>query len=433
MSEERVRATRVFLVSRSRDRLVIAAALIIGLLHGARAFAAGNSGPSELTLDHALAIARRNNPDLAAAAQELKIAHGELTKARYLFPFNPEVASEGDYRPRTNQSNTQDWRVGLSQEIEMFGQRGLRIKSANLNLTERQLLLDHQFRLLAAAVKLTFFDACRARAQVELLHELAALDQRLFKAARVRFTAGEIGRIDFNLAQVRYGESERALIEGTEVYRLQRSSLGRLLGEAAGPEPVPAMPGAPQLPDFKIEQLLERALQQRPDLRAREFEVSRLDAEAALNQRLALPNFKVGAFGGHELNTEYPMGLQLGFNVPLFNRRQGEAEIIQGQKSRAEALLRANQLDVAKQVRDSYSSYLAARESLSIYQKDVIQPASESFGLLERAFSAGKIDLLKLSVVEREAFQARMSYLDALFNVNSARVSVELATAGRAR
>jgi cobalt-zinc-cadmium efflux system outer membrane protein len=382
----------------------------------------------ELTLDHALEIARHSNPDLAAVTKELTIAHGELTRARYLIPFNPEVASEGDYRPRTNQSNTQDWRVGLSQEIELFGQRSLRIESANLNLKERGLLVQDQLRLLTAAVKLTFFDAARARAQVKMLQELSALDERLLNAARVRFKTGEIGQIDFNLAQVRYGESARAVVEGKQNYRLQRSSLGRLLGGVAGPEPVPAVPKAPQLPNYQLEQLVERALHQRPDLRAREVEVARLEAEAALNRRLALPNLKLGAFGGHELNTEYPMGLQMGFAVPLFNRRQGEAEIIQGQIARAEALLRAGQLDVEKQVRDAYNSYQAARESLSIYQTDVIQPADESFGLLERAFSAGKIDLLKLSVVEREAFQARMRYLDAVFGVNSARVSVELST-----
>lgn len=408
--------------------LLLATTLLAhGVTRGAGAYGADAAVKTEVTLERALSLAREVNPDLAAVAQELSIAGGELTRARYLSPFNPEISSDGDYRPRTNQSNSQDWRVGLSQQIEIFGQRGLRIKSADLNLEERRLLTSDQLRLLGAAVKLTFLDACRARDQVIVLDELKALDARLLDAARARYKAGEIGQIDFNLAQVRYGESARSLIEGAERYRLQRSSLGRLLGGAAGPEPAPVSPALSDLPDYRLEQLTVSALENRPDLRAREVEVTRLETEATLNRRLALPNLTLGAFGGHELNTEYPMGLQVGFAVPLFNRRQGEAEIIAGQIARAKALQRANQLDVERQVRDAYNAYQAARASLAIYRGDVIQPAQESFDLLERAFTAGKIDLLRLSVAEREAFQARVRYLDASFGASSARVSLELA------
>lgn len=408
-----------------RATLVATCALICTALGAATASFGDTS--EELTLERALQIARERNPDLAAVAQELSIARGELTRARYLSPFNPEVASDGDYRRRTNRSNTQDWRVGLSQEIEIFGQRSLRIKSAELNLEQRRLALADQLRLLSAAVKLTFLEAIRARDQLDLLRELQGLDSRLLSAARTRLEAGEIGQIDFNLAQVRYGESSRALIEGRERYRLQRSSLGRLLGGAAGAEPVPSPVGQVSLPDYKLDEMIASAMQKRPDLRTREFEVSRLETEATLNQRLALPNLKLGAFGGHELNTEYPIGIQLGFGIPLFNRRQGEAEMIRGQVARAKQVLVATRMDVEKQVRDAYNGYQAARESLSVYQRDVSVPARESFDLLEQAFVAGKIDLLRLSVAERDSFEARMRYFDVWFGANSARVTLEVA------
>ncbi len=413
-------------------KILIAAILVVTecLAFGPCAFASSADSSTELTLDRALELARTANPDLNAVAQELKIAHGELRTASYLSPFNPEVASEGDYRPRTNQSNSQDWRVGLSQQIEIFGQRGLRIEASKLNLQERQAQFNDRLRLLNAAVKLSFFDASLAGAEVDVLKEMAALDQRLVKAAEIRFKAGEIGQIDFNLARVRQGESARAVIEGERAYHLRRSSLGRLLGDAAGPEPIPSNPNVRQFPTYQLEQLLARAMENRPDLRAHDLEISRLETEAKLNRRLALPNLKLGAFGGHENNTEYPMGLQVGFALPLFNRRQGEAEVLEGQVARAKALQKATQLDIEQQVRDALNSYQAAQESLEIYRKDVNQPAKESFRLLEQAFNAGKIDLLRLSVAEREAFQARMRYLEALFGTDSAQVSLETATGG---
>jgi outer membrane protein TolC len=88
------------------------------------------------------------------------------------------------------------------------------------------------------------------------------------------------------------------------------------------------------------------------------------------------------------------------------------------------------ELNVEREVRDAHSRYLTALQGLRASQEDVVQPARESFGLLEQAFNAGKLDLLSLSVAERQAFEARMGNLDAWFNVASARISLDLAVGG---
>jgi outer membrane protein TolC len=85
------------------------------------------------------------------------------------------------------------------------------------------------------------------------------------------------------------------------------------------------------------------------------------------------------------------------------------------------------ELNVEHEVRDAHNRYLTALRGLRASQKNVVQPARESFGLLEQAFNAGKLDLLSLSVAERQAFEARIGNLDAWFNLASARVSLDLA------
>jgi len=86
--------------------------------------------------------------------------------------------------------------------------------------------------------------------------------------------------------------------------------------------------------------------------------------------------------------------------------------------------------NIEHEVRDAHSRYIAALHGLRAGQEDVVGPARESFGLLEDTFNAGKLDLLSLSVAERQAFEARIGYLDAWFNVASARVSLDLAAGG---
>ena len=390
--------------------------------------AATTAAASELTLESAISLAIANNPDLAATQQEMKIAAGEQIRARYLSQFNPQFGTDFAYRPRNGRSNSQDWHVALSQEIEIFGQRALRLKSANLGWNQNAAMVRDRLRLLTAAVKMTFIETLRARHQVELVDELEKLDARLYQAARARLNAGEIGQIDYNLAEVRYGQTSRASIEAHEHYRAQRSSLGRLLGGASGPEPVPADNYSTKLPATDLESLVALAMHNRPDLRASELEITRLETEAALNKRLALPNPQIGTFFGHEENTQHPGGVSLGFSIPLFNRREAEAAIIDARRRQANYRLKASGLDVEREVRDAYHAYLSARRAVAVYQDAVLGPARESFDLLEKAFHAGKIDLLSLSVAERQAYDARAAYLDAWFNLHAAEVALQMAT-----
>ena len=384
--------------------------------------------PEQITLNDAVRIAHSQNPDLAAAAEELNVARGHLTQSSYLSQFNFQSDNEFAYRTRQNRSNSQDWRVSMLQEFEVFGQRGLRMKSASQRVEQSSAEVRDQMRLLTAAVKLTFFDAMRSRQMVQLFEEIEKLDSRLLEAAGTRLDAGEINQIEFNLAKVRYGQSQRALILAQENYRLQRSSFGRLLGGYLGGEPEPAgdlsQPGL----TLDLETLGANARQNRPDLRARQLEVARLNTEYALNSRMNLPNPKIGILLGHDQNTENFGGPAIGFSIPLFNRRSGEAAVLQARRRQAEARLRQIDLDIEKQVRDAYHQYLAARTALQVLESDVVTPAREGFNLLERAFKEGKIDLLRLAVAEREAFEAQVSYFDAWFGVRSAEVALELAT-----
>jgi outer membrane protein, heavy metal efflux system len=402
-------------------------AVLMAVMWTSGSFCRAHAG--EVSLPRALELARQYNPELSAVRQELTVARGALQKASYLSQFNTELVAEADYRARKTRSNSQDWRVGFIQEFEIFGQRSLRQKSARLLYDQNTALLGDQMRLLEGATKLTFYDGVRAREETILLAELAQLDFNLLQAARTRLDAGEINQVEYNSAQIRYGQSHRALLESRERYRLQRSSLGRLLGGQAGAEPEPAGSSRLKPAQLEIQTLLVNARRSRPDLRARQFEIARLETETRLNDRLNHPNPALGMFLGHENNTERFIGPMVGFSIPLFNRRRGEATILAGQRAQAKDRLRATELDIELQVRDSYNRYVTARQALSIYEEEVVAPARESFGLLEEAFSEGKIDLLRLAIAEREAFEARMAYVDTWFNVLAARVAIELATA----
>ena len=130
------------------------------------------------------------------------------------------------------------------------------------------------------------------------------------------------------------------------------------------------------------------------------------------------------------MNAERFVGLSIGIPLPFFNRRQAEATAIAGRAAQAKERLRATELNVEREVRDALLTYRSAQAVLEVNEQDVVAPASESLQLLEAAFQAGKMDLLSLSVAERQAVEARMGYIDAWYSLVSAQVALELTTGG---
>src|SRR5262245_8896978 len=116
----------------------------------------GYAEDREISIDEAVAIALDKNPDYAAIARELTVARAELQRANYVSQFNPQLESSADYKQRDDRSNSQDWRVGLSQQLEIFGQPALRRQSAQFGFYRTSADIRNQARLLGAAVKLTF-------------------------------------------------------------------------------------------------------------------------------------------------------------------------------------------------------------------------------------------------------------------------------------
>ena len=97
------------------------------------------TGAAELTLDAALVRARTANPSLAAAAAELEAARGRRIQAG-LLPANPVLS--GDMARHTEPGAAQiDRGVALAQEIEVGGQRGLRVAGADHDVARAELLL----------------------------------------------------------------------------------------------------------------------------------------------------------------------------------------------------------------------------------------------------------------------------------------------------
>lgn len=389
------------------------------------------AGAEPLTIERALDLARRHNPELLAAQQEAEIARGRLVKARYWNQFNPEIEGGASQR-RFDVGGSEVQRTGgVSLEIEVAGQRGKRIDEAERNLARVDAEIANTERLVLAQVKESFYRTLYLQRRLQLFRQVEDLNRRLRDASAERFRSGEVPKLEANLAVIRYSQSRKDTLTAE---RDQRNS-GRAIERLLGREPLGTVKIAGDLSvhpiEVPVDTLLETALRTRPDLHARDAEIQRVEAETSLTKRLLVPNPTLR--GGYDEETEalgsrdHIIGGAISIPLPVFDRRQAELTALAGQRAQATYNRSGTALAVQTEVRDAYRSYEAAAEAVQVFEADAASRIVESFRFVETAYREGKIDLLQLVVVQNDLVAAQFSHLDSLWDYRLARTALDRA------
>src|SRR6185369_4727179 len=181
---------------------------ILCLALGAPVFVT-RAGAAELTLDAALARARAANATLVAAAAELDAARGRRVQAG-LLPANPVLS--GDMARHTDPTTSQiDRGVALAQEIEVGGQRGLRVAGADHDVARADFLLADRRRLVDADVRRAFSDVVASMRRRRLAEASVAIAARIVEATGRRARAGDVAALDVRLAAIERARADQAL------------------------------------------------------------------------------------------------------------------------------------------------------------------------------------------------------------------------------
>lgn len=384
-----------------------------------------------LTFSEALTFARDRSPDLLAVRQELEIAHGRLVKSRYLSQFNPALGSEVTNRSRGEpgeRGDSVDFAVSLSQEIEVAGQRSKRIEEAERNLALVTRRVQDRERLILARVKESFYRALSLRRRFDLFRQVEDLTRRLRNVAATRFQAGEVSKLEVNLAEIQLGQARRDTLIAERDYRNTLRELEQLVGQE--PRGTVVLTGqltaTPQT--FDEQTLLRVALENRPDLQAARAELERIDAEMALTHRLAVPNPTLSFVYREEERRDHIAGAEIRFPLPVFDRKQAELVQLAGRKDQAGYERQSIKLQVQREVGEALRSYNTAKAEVEVYEQAVLERAAENFQLIETAYREGQINLLQLAVVQTNLVTSQLSYIDALSAYWQSRIALERAT-----
>jgi len=394
-----------------------------------------------LSLNEARSRALGENPDLHAARLDTAVARGQLRQARVI-RFNP--SADVVARP-----NGDDLEAGISQEIEIFGQRGARIAAGRAGLQRAEARVTNAARVVIGEVDRTFYQLASATQRTKLSADVLALNVRLENVAGRQLAEGAISRLDYNLAVVELGRARARALATRREREVAATELARLLGLPRGapidvvPDSVPAMvmdrahapAGGPVLSSdssrrLDVERLTGHALARRPDLAERSAAVRQTQALASLARREALPNPVLRGVmeqpGNGGSRTWRP---GIGLSLPFLNRNLGERQALRAAARQAELERTALVATVRAEIVRAVASYESAASEAQVLERTVIAPARQNRQLAEIAYREGKIGLPVLLLIQNQAIDAELDYWSAWLAAREALANLAEATA----
>jgi outer membrane protein, heavy metal efflux system len=401
----------------------VCAGLLLGATLTLHTLAPAAAVGEVLTLEQALARGNAQSPLLRSAAADLEAARGRLLQAGVI-PANPILSAEGARRSVPPEIDT-DYGVALAQEIEVGGQRGLRVRAAEYDVTRAELTLADRRRTLDAEVRRGFAGLVAAERRRALTAESAQLADRLATTARRRAHAGDVGEIEVQLAQIERARATQALAAAD----VERTRAAARLGTAISADPQDTVMVASEAegdttavaPLGTEDVLVAQALVARPDLAAARAERSRLETEAQVAQRRGLvPNPTLGAFFRHEMGNENIVGGVLSVPLPVWNREQGTQVALRSAASGAAAEVERLMIEIPRQVHTAFARRSAVSEAWTRSQREAVPAARSARELIERAYTTGYMGLAEVLVQEDRLLQVRAAAIATWLDLREA-------------
>jgi outer membrane protein, heavy metal efflux system len=425
--------------------------LLADLFAGAQAQQQAQQQPA-MTMDQAVSIALQRNRDVIAArldveaAQVERIAAGIYPNPDFSYSFNnivlgkanPQCTSDqGCISPAPFDQGIQT--VSISQVLDVWLKRGIRKEAANHGVDQARFALEDALREVVYAVRSAFADVAREQEERQLAHDMRVRYDETIRLSRARFKAGDISENELRKIELEGLKYQNAEIDEDMQLELARHKLAALLGQGS-PAALPSVAAdrSPERAPLSLSPLVERALRERPDLRAVRTARLKADADLRAAHRDPWPDPSLGIAYTHDnftISGDNPntLALTLSFPLPVFDRNQagiGRASVEVRRSENDEVKLA---LQVQREVGEAVRHYERSRVLLDAFEGGMLERADLALRAAEKSYKVGAVSLLELLEAQRTYIDTRAQYLKTAYDYRQATIDLGHAVGGQVK
>jgi cobalt-zinc-cadmium efflux system outer membrane protein len=375
-----------------------------------------------MTLEQLQQMALTNNPTLGQAKAGVSAAEG-LTRQAGLWP-NPTVGYVGE-EIRGGFFGGGQQGVFIQQNLILGGKLALDRKARAEEGKQAEAEVEEQKLRVENGVRVAFYEALAAQQMVEIREKLSDLAKDAVETTRQLFNVGQADQPDVLQAQVEADEVDLAVITSEQ----EKQRAWRVLTAVVGMPELPLtrlLGNLEELPEINSDQMVQTILNTSPAVKIAQLGVTRAGTELTRARREVAPDLSLRA--GYmndleQLGSVPPKAVgsegfaEVGVNLRLFNRNQGNIEAARANQKRASFEVQRVSLVLRQLAAPILQSYASSRAVADRYKTRTLPNARQAYQLYLQKYHEGAAAYPQVLIAQRTLFQLETSYIATLENV----------------
>ena len=408
--------TLISTLMRFKYSRVLAPAVMLLLLVGT----GSGQNTTRITLDQAIDLALANNHSLQATRTLILQNQAQETTAN-LRP-NPTLGVDTQFLPffspqnfsGDNLNNVQQFDIGVGYLFERGHKRQRRLQAARDQTAVTRAQVADTERTLAFNVCQQFVSVLLAESSLQFALENLKDFQQTVDIGAAQLKAGFIGEGDYLKIKLQLLQFQTDVSSARLAKKQALVGLRGFLGYNAVPADFDVVGELDYQPlKGNLEDLQARALRERPDFRAAELGITAAQSQILL----AKANAKVDVNGTYDfshVSGESTASLFASFELPIFNRNQGEIARTGYALTQAQEQRQSASDTVLSDVANAYEAVRSNEEVVQLYTSGYLKQAQDSRDISEYAYKRGAVSLLDYLDAERSYRSVQLAYRQAL-------------------
>ncbi len=387
-------------------------------------------GGTPLSFADVLGLVARHNPTLQSLVFRERASRAGLTQAS-LWP-NPELEAElEEFSWEAPGVSESEMLLLLSQELELFGQRGARKQVAQSAIDATELATRVAAFDLYVDAKERFYRLAHAQKLLALAETSVTLANDIVDNINFRIGKGAALQSEFLLARLEQQRSELVMEQARQDVLGARALLVSLWEQPADDTPVTV--SAKEEPEFArlVERLADvhNPIDSTRGVMQLRTESARVQAEQSLATVQARPSITVsGGIKRAQAAKANSFVLGVGLPLPIFHRNQGERQGLAAQQ-------RSLDFEMARARQESGAAIASGTITLrQLIQRHhtldsaLLPTAADAYETLQSAYEAGRVPYTQLLEAERSLNELRFEHADLLLDIHRQIIALERVT-----
>ena len=401
-----------------------------------------------LTLEQCVAIGLKFNPALRGNQASVEAQKARVEQA--LSAYYPQLNFNASYNTNTynfvslggqTRPYTYAWTFvdifsmgpNLTQTIYDFGRTSSAVKQnrENVKASEQDLVATRQAVILN--VKQAYFGALQTQHLVEVAQDVVKQSRQYLDQAKGFYQAGTRPKIDVTRAEVNLANAELGLITAKNNHLVARVNLNNAMGLTEKLDfPLEDITGITP-GGVELEEIIKTAFERRPELLQLKAKQRSQEAAVELARSSYFPILSGTAqylLRGRHMPNDLAWDAFLGatLTVPIFSGFSTPNQVSE-QRANLRNLLSQEEtlkLNIRLEAEQAYLSQKQAEEQVRVSQKTVEQ-AKENYDLAAGRYQVGVGSPLEITDAEVALANARVNYIQAIYNYKIAEARIEKA------